>query len=55
MSKNKFEIHGNRISISHPDWDFIASASIKDDYVEELQSVTWSKKGEYLYYEKIVW
>lgn len=55
MSKNKFEIHGDRISISHLDWDFIASASIKDDYVEELQSVTWSKKGEYLYYEKMVW
>ena len=53
MSKNKFEIHGDRISISHPDWDFIASASIRDDYAEELQSVTWSKNGEYLYSNKL--
>lgn len=53
MSKNEFEIHGDRISISHPDWDFIASASIRDDYAEELQSVTWSKKGEYLYSNKL--
>ena len=53
MSKNKFEIHGDRISISHPDWDFIASASIRDDYAEELQSVTWSKKGDYLYSNKL--
>lgn len=53
MSKNKFEIHGDRISISHPDWDFIASASIRDDYAEELQSVIWSKKGDYLYSNKL--
>ena len=53
MSKNKFEIHGDRISISHPDWDSIASASIRGDYAEELQSVTWSKKGDYLYSNKL--
>ena len=53
MSKNKFEIHGDRISISHLDWDFIASASIKDDYAEELQSVTWSIPGVRPHKEKI--
>ena len=48
MSKNKFEIYGDKILISHPNWDFIASATIRDDYAEELQSVTWTKVGEYL-------
>jgi len=40
MSKNKFEIFGDTISISHSDWDFIASATIRDDYIDEIQSVT---------------
>ena len=53
QSKNTFSINGDRISISHPDWDFIATASIRDDYAEELQSVTWSKNGEYLYNQKL--
>ena len=38
MSKNKFEIYGDKILISHPNWDFIASATIRDDYAEELQT-----------------
>lgn len=53
MSKNTFEISGGRVIIGHPDWDFIAVASIKDEYADEIQSVTWSKKGEYLYSSKL--
>ena len=53
MSKNKFEVHGDMISISHPDWDFIASATIREDYIDEIQSVTWSKNGDYLYSSKL--
>lgn len=53
QSKNTFTISGDMITISHPDWDFIATATIQDDYAEEFQSVTWSKKGEYLYNEKL--
>ena len=53
MSKNTFDIKGDRATISHPDWDFVAIASIKDDYAEELQSVTWSKSGRYLYSSKL--
>ena len=53
MSKNSFEINGDRVTISHSDWDFIAFASIKDEYAEELQSVTWSKNGDYLYSSKL--
>lgn len=52
-SKNTFTISGNHITISHPDWDFIATATIRGDYAEEFQSVTWSKKGDYLYNEKL--
>lgn len=43
-SKNIFSIDGDIISISHPDWDFVAHASVQDNYKEEIQSVTWSKK-----------
>lgn len=53
MSKNVFEICGDIIFISHPKWDFVAIASIKDSYVQELQSVTWSKNGDYLYSDKL--
>lgn len=40
MSRNKFKIHGDWISISNLDWGFIASAPISADYVEELPSFT---------------
>lgn len=52
-SKNTFSLNGDVISISHPDWDFIAHATIRDDYLEEIQSVTWSKNGNYLYNQKL--
>ncbi|MCR4719077.1 MAG: HNH endonuclease [Firmicutes bacterium] len=52
-SKNIFTIEGDGITISHPEWDFVAFATIRDDYLEEIQSVTWSKKGNYLYNEKL--
>ena len=52
-SKNTFTISGDHVSISHPGWDFIATATIRDDYAKELQSVTWSKNGDYLYNAKL--
>ena len=45
MSKNTFSIIGNTIYISRPEWDFIAQATIRDDYVDEIQSVTWGLKS----------
>ena len=42
-SKNNFSINEDVVTISHPDWDFVATASIRDDYAEEFKSVTWSK------------
>ena len=41
MSKNTFSVTDNTIYISRPEWDFIAQATIRDDYVDEIQSVTW--------------
>lgn len=52
-SKNSFDISGDTIYIHHPEWDFVALASIREDYSEEFQSVTWTKKGEYLYSSKL--
>lgn len=52
-SKNNFSINEDVVTISHPDWDFVATASIRDDYAEEFKSVTWSKKGNYLFNEKL--
>lgn len=46
MSKNNFSITGNSIYISRPEWDFIAQATIRDDYVEEIQSVTWGLQND---------
>lgn len=46
MSKNTFSISGNTIYISRPEWDFIAEATVRDDYVDEIQSVTWGLKHD---------
>lgn len=42
MGRNRFEIHGDKIFISHEKWNFIASATVRDDYIDEIQSVTWT-------------
>ncbi len=53
MIKNRFDRNDDIVLISHPEWGFVASASIRDDYAEELQSVSWSQKGNYLYSSKL--
>jgi hypothetical protein len=52
-SRNNFERKGDIVFISNPSWDFIASASIRDDYADELENVTWSKNGSYLYSSRL--
>ena len=52
-SKNVFSIDGDTITISHSDGDFIATASLREDYEGEIQSVTWSKNGNYVYSQKL--
>ena len=39
--------------IGHPDWEFVATASVKEEYLTEIQRVTWSQKGRYLYNESL--
>ncbi len=41
MSKNTFSITDNTIYISRPEWNFVAQATVRDDYADEIQSVTW--------------
>lgn len=41
MSKNTFEIDGDIISITRPEWGFKAYATVREDYLDEIQSVTW--------------
>lgn len=41
MSKNTFEINGDTISITKPEWGFNVYTTIREDYFDEIQSVTW--------------
>jgi len=41
VSKNTFSVSGDTISITRPEWDFLAFATVREDYLEEIQSVTW--------------
>ncbi len=50
---NTFDRNGDLVTISNPKWGFVATASIRDDYYDELISSTWSKKGDYLYSNKL--
>ena len=54
MSKNKFTVFGDTIEITRPEWDFIAMATVRNDYLEEIQSVTWGlQDNRYLYNGKL--
>ena len=49
MSNNSFDISGDLVRIHTADGMFHAVASIRDDYRDELMSVTWGKNGKYFY------
>lgn len=54
MSRNIFSIYDDTITITRPEGDFIAHATIRDDYKDEIQSVTWGlNNGRYLYNGKL--
>lgn len=53
MSKNRFVVSDDVIFISHPDWNFTAAATIREDYIDEIKSVTWSINNGYLYSSKL--
>lgn len=41
-SKNSFEVHGEDVHIYRTGWDSVAFATYREDYYEELTSVTWT-------------
>lgn len=54
-SKNKFELYGNDqcLSIYNEGWNSLAFATVREDYLEEIQSITWTKNGDYLFNKKL--
>ncbi|MFR1308089.1 MAG: hypothetical protein ACLSCO_03895 [Gallintestinimicrobium sp.] len=53
MSNNSFDISGDLVRIHTADGMFHAVASIRDDYRDELMSVTWGKERKILLQCKI--
>lgn len=47
-SKNKFERVGNDVHIYRDGWDRIGQTTYREDYFEELTSVTWTNCKGYL-------
>ncbi len=49
MSKNRFEVDGDTITIMHDGWDELAFATYREDYFDELSTHTWGLKNGYLH------
>lgn len=47
-SKNKFSVHGEEIHISRDSWNKLASTTYREDYFQEITSVTWTEDKGYL-------
>lgn len=47
-SKNTFTRHGDEIHIYREGWSTVAFTTFRDDYYDELTSVTWTEKDGYL-------
>ena len=44
-SKNRFTLNGNEIHIFRENWPQIAMTTYREDYYEELTSVTWTENN----------
>ncbi len=54
MSKNTFSISGDKIYITRPEWNYMACATVRADYAEEIQNATCGlNNGRYLYNQKL--
>jgi hypothetical protein len=53
MSKNTFSENGNSITIYQDSWCKVATATLRDDYKDEIQNVTWTNNDGYLYNKKL--
>lgn len=47
-SENTFKLYGDEIHIYRKSWSKTALTTYREDYYDELTSVTWTKKGDYL-------
>lgn len=47
-SKNTFSRHGDEIHIFREEWDAVALTTYREDYFDELTSVTWTESRGYL-------
>ena len=52
-SKNEFKIVNGNIHISRKDWKQIAEVTYREDYYEELTSVTWTQDKGYIKNSKL--
>ncbi len=50
---NEYSINGNNVIISRQGWDFTASATIKEEFIDEFVGISWIKKGRYIYSNKL--
>lgn len=53
MSKNRFEIANGNINILRDDWKKCAQVTYREDYFEELASVTWRENNGYVVNNKL--
>ena len=52
-SKNRFDLNGTEIHIFRDGWKKVASTTYREDYYEELTSVTWTEHDGYLVNRKL--
>lgn len=52
-SKNRFDVNGEVIYISRDGWEKLATTTYREDYYEELTSVTWTENEGYLVNKKL--
>lgn len=52
-SKNTFMQNGDILTISREGWDIRPVATFREDYIDEMKSVTWGVNNGYLYNRKL--
>ena len=52
-SRNKFEVVNGNVHIFRDGWEKVAEVTYREDYYEELTSVTWTKNNGYIKNSKL--
>ena len=50
--KVKINVDGNTATLYKPSWDKVATVTVREDYIDELKSITWTKNNNYLHNKK---